>query len=212
MTRHVFIDNSNLFIGAQRAAGAYEPAAAPLAVRLAYANLFVLLHGDEPVGTRVMIGSGPPNLRAAWDGARAFGYDTDLFIAPNARPRERGVDELVQLKIANALLDHPAPQTLVLVTGDGNASEFGTSFIEQIARALRLGWRVELWSWREQLSSRLVDQADLSTGRMTIRLLDPHYRAITRVKSGQFIVGGKMVRQYAREAERLPLDMLESTV
>src|SRR5258708_38559608 len=52
-----------------------------------------------------------------------------------------------------ALLDFEAPQTLVIVSGDGRLTPTGSSFPAQVRRALKLGWTVEIWSWKEQCTS-----------------------------------------------------------
>lgn len=207
MTRHVFIDNSNLFGGAQRAAAAIEPEALYLAVRVHYANLFRLLHADDHVESKVLAGSIPPATDALWNHARNAGYNTDLLRRiehDDGRIAEQGVDELVHLKIANALLDFDPPQTLVLVTGDGHDSEFGTSFREQVERALRRGWQVQLWSWREQLSRRFRTLVERGGGQMTIHELDLYYRSLTFIQGGTYDVNGSTVSISGRNARSLP--------
>jgi len=155
---HVFIDNSNIYGGAQRAARTIEPAVVDRAVRVYYRNLFQVVEQGQPVLTRVLAGSVPPGNDKLWAHARAYSYDTDLLRRvehDDGRLLEQGVDELLHLKIANALLDHEPPQTLVIVSGDGAVSDFNTGFPLQASRALRRGWRVEVWSWIEQALGRI---------------------------------------------------------
>ncbi|KAF8218061.1 hypothetical protein K438DRAFT_1796256 [Mycena galopus ATCC 62051] len=71
--------------------------------------------------------------------------------------REQGVDELLQLKLHQALaaLDGPPPPgaTIVLATGDGNVGQFNEDgFLGPVRTALKKGWRVELYAWEEGLS------------------------------------------------------------
>jgi len=72
------------------------------------------------------------------------------------RYREQGVDELLQLKLHQAIAatDSPPPHsTIVLATGDGNASQFTEDgFLGPVRTALRKGWRVELYAWEGGLS------------------------------------------------------------
>ncbi len=122
MRAHVFADNSNIFGGAQQAADTYEPGIPWIAVRVYYRNLFRLIEGSHQVVTRVLAGSVPPGSEELWDYARQGGYDTALLKkidTDNGRLAEQGVDEVLHLKIANVLLDHDPPQTLILATGDG---------------------------------------------------------------------------------------------
>lgn len=72
------------------------------------------------------------------------------------RFREQGVDELLQLKLHQALAaedDVPAGATIVLATGDGNVGQFNEEgFLGPVRTALKRGWRVELYSWESGLS------------------------------------------------------------
>lgn len=63
---------------------------------------------------------------------------------------EQGVDELLHLKMCQSLLDTEAPSTMVLATGDGAEAEMSDGFLAHVERALRLGWKVELITWRQQ--------------------------------------------------------------
>ncbi|KAH7906296.1 hypothetical protein BJ138DRAFT_650720 [Hygrophoropsis aurantiaca] len=76
--------------------------------------------------------------------------------AMRVRYREQGVDELLQLKLHQAIaaVDVPPPNaTIVLATGDGNVGQFSDEgFLGPVRTALRKGWRVELYAWEEGLS------------------------------------------------------------
>ena len=197
MATHVFIDNSNMFGGAQRAARTQEPHVPWQAIRLYYRNFFQLLENGLDVRTRVLGGSVPPGNEALWDYAKAAGYDTSLLrriAQDDGRLAEQAVDEVLHLRIANALLDYDPPQTLVIGTGDGNLGEFGTSFDEQVIRALRRGWEVEVWSWQAQLSGRFGRIQMPSGAGPRILLLDPHYFSITFVRGGEYLRGYPVIR------------------
>ncbi|KAF9261173.1 hypothetical protein L218DRAFT_931544 [Marasmius fiardii PR-910] len=73
------------------------------------------------------------------------------------RYREQGVDELLQLKLHQALasIDGPPPKgsTIILATGDGNAGQFNEDgFLGSVRTALKKGWKVELYAWEGGLS------------------------------------------------------------
>ncbi|KAG0693910.1 hypothetical protein DFH29DRAFT_1084050 [Suillus ampliporus] len=72
------------------------------------------------------------------------------------RYREQGVDELLQLKLHQAIADADVPRpgaTIVLATGDGNVGQFSDEgFLGPVRTALKKGWRVELYAWEEGLS------------------------------------------------------------
>jgi hypothetical protein len=63
---------------------------------------------------------------------------------------EQGVDELLHLKMCQSLLDTESPSTMILATGDGAEAEMSDGFLAHVERALRLGWKVELITWRQQ--------------------------------------------------------------
>lgn len=72
------------------------------------------------------------------------------------RYREQGVDELLQLKLLQAVADVDSPppgSTIVLATGDGNVGQFNDEgFLGCVRTALKKGWRVELYAWFVGLS------------------------------------------------------------
>ncbi|WP_457333712.1 NYN domain-containing protein [Rhizobacter sp. P5_C2] len=190
MNAHIFVDNSNIFQGARRAAQTSEPTVDRAQVRVYYKNFFELIErGYSPV-TRVLAGSVPPGNDDLWHYSREAGYSTDLLRrvdTVDGGSKEQGVDEILHLKIAHALLDHEPPQVLVIATGDSAVSEFGTSFTDGIARALRRKWNVRLWSWREQIGSAFLRQMEHAAGAMTVSYLNDFYEEITFVNHGRVV-------------------------
>jgi hypothetical protein len=82
------------------------------------------------------------------------------------RYREQGVDEILHLKLLQALNTKsvPAPKgsTIVLATGDAKGGQFNQDgFLGAVREALKRGWTVELWSWRagESRSSKVTGYA-----------------------------------------------------
>jgi hypothetical protein len=192
MAIHVFFDNSNMWGGAQAVRSQIEPGVPWPALRIYYRNLFDRIEGGRTADTRILAGSVPPSCDSLWEFARDRGYRTDLLHRvqrDDGSIGEQGVDEVLHLKIANVLLDFAPPQTLVVATGDGRISEFGTGFSTQIERALRIGWDVELWSWGQSLNERRYRQIEANSGgKMTIHLLDPDYPSVTFVKGGEYFI------------------------
>jgi hypothetical protein len=78
---------------------------------------------------------------------------------------------------------------LILGTGDGNLSDFQTSFEQQVRRALKLGWEVEIWSWSEQLSGKF-SAINVNGRGPRINTLDAFYESITFVKGGEWSLPG----------------------
>jgi hypothetical protein len=206
MARHIFVDNSNIYGGAQRAAATIEPAVHWLSIRVQLRNLFRLIEGDD-VATRTLAGSVPPGNEALWQTARDLGYDTDLLQRveqDDGRLGEQAVDEMLHLKMANAILDHEPPQTLVIASGDGLTSKWATSFPGQAERALKRGWNVEVWSWMGQLTGQYQRLCREYPGRVIVKVLDPYYRSLTFVKPGDYTTDG--VTTTLAQRNSTPLD------
>ncbi|KAG6376578.1 hypothetical protein JVT61DRAFT_1556 [Boletus reticuloceps] len=98
--------------------------------------------------------------RATGNGSRsgsvARGVAGPLEKTTRTRYREQGVDELLQLKLHQAIAatDPPPPNaTIVLATGDGNVGQFNEEgFLGPVRLALQRGWKIELYAWEEGLS------------------------------------------------------------
>ncbi|KAG8980272.1 hypothetical protein FRB90_007697 [Tulasnella sp. 427] len=81
---------------------------------------------------------------------------TSAQSTPGTRPRfrEEAVDELLQLKLLQTLLDTPSPppagSTIVLASGDAAKSQFNPEgFLGCVRKAVERGWNVEVVGWDE---------------------------------------------------------------
>lgn len=188
MPRHIFVDNSNVFNLLKTVKNRLEPDIAGVAVRLHLDHLFDLVEDGREIATRAFGGSERRTAEAVWRRARDRGYDTYILQRIDTEgggSAEQAVDEVMHLLIANAVLDFDAMQTLVIVSGDGKESNFGTSFVSQAERALRHGWHVEIWSWSDGMTGRYDDLIARHPNRIRKRPLDPHYYAISYVEAGE---------------------------
>lgn len=92
------------------------------------------------------------------------------------RYREQGVDELLQLKLHQAIADVDAPPpnaTIVLATGDGNVGQFNEDgFLGPVRTALKKGWRVELYAWAEGLSKAWMREFGEGPYKDRFRIID----------------------------------------
>jgi len=193
MAVHIFVDSSNIYGGVQTAAEAIEPAANKAALRLHYRNFFALLEDERDVGTKIIAGSVTPANSVVFKFATECGYEADLLRRvgnDDGSESEQAVDEMLHLRIANALLDYDPPQTLVLATGDGREHRRDCSFPRQVRRALRRGWNVEVYSWTGCLSPAFNDIPIAVPGALSVRHLDKYYDAITFYKGGRTIAHG----------------------
>jgi hypothetical protein len=128
---------------------------------LAFSQAFVRSLGAQPPGGgKVVVNGVNGNGSANANGTPTTTATTTSNTPPTRiRYREQGVDELLQLKLHQALADIPGDgtpppnATIVLATGDGNVGQFNEDgFLGPVRTALRKGWRVELYAWEEGLS------------------------------------------------------------
>lgn len=167
------------------------------AIRIDFRNFITLIERGRPRSVGVWAGSVPPGNEELWSHARDLGYNVDLLRRiqeDDGKLLEQGVDEMIHAKISDSILDYKAPQTLVLVTGDGSPTPSGTSFLRKADQALRHGWDVEIYSWFDQLSNKFLELARSGTGNMRVYSLDKWYNYIVFVKTG----GYELKDQYGR--------------
>lgn len=68
------------------------------------------------------------------------------------KPDKNSVDEILQMKMLESLLDFEEPSTIVLASGDAAEAEYSGGFVKVVERFLRKGWKVELFAWSDGLS------------------------------------------------------------
>jgi hypothetical protein len=137
------------------------------------------------VVTKQLAGSVPSECESLWDYARELGFNMDLLQrieSAEGQKSEQSVDEMLHLKMGNAILDFETPQTMILLSGDGKESQFGTSFPGQIGRALNRGWNAEVYTWKNCYNQRKYQPLiDKYQDRIRVVFFDDYYRQITFV-------------------------------
>jgi hypothetical protein len=129
---HVFVDDSNLVLGAQGRA-------------LSIGKLVGRIHGTRQLEQRVVVGSG--HKPAHWARWKEAGYQVHADTA--RRGPEVFVDEALMSQIAKAASQRfRQPRVLAVVTGDGNANGGRATFPDHIQTALLHGWSIELYAWK----------------------------------------------------------------
>lgn len=66
---------------------------------------------------------------------------------------EQAVDEILQMKLLESLIDTAEPTTIVLASGDAAEAEYSGGFLKNVERALLKNWKVEVVAWNHGLSS-----------------------------------------------------------
>ncbi|KAH9950715.1 hypothetical protein B0H21DRAFT_455656 [Amylocystis lapponica] len=123
---------------------------------------------------------GHAHKMSAGGGGTSTESETGAGVSNGARIRyrEQGVDELLQLKLHQAIADVdvvPAGATIMLATGDGNVGQFNEEgFLGCVRTALKKGWRVELYAWEGGLSKAWMREFGESpySSRFQIHILD----------------------------------------
>jgi hypothetical protein len=190
MAIHVFWDNSNVWGGLSQLRLFNEPAVPWFALRAHFRNIYNVVSKGRTAETKIMAGSVPPECDELWAYARTLGFQTDLLKRVESSPmthQEQAVDEILHMKMANAILDFDGEQTMILLSGDSANSEYDTSFPSQLKRALKKKWSVEVYSASMCISqSKYQPLFDEFGEKIKIFDLDPYYFQLTYVKEGDY--------------------------
>jgi len=218
--RHVYIDNSNIYVTALHAFDGHNDhnstsSQCNYAVRINVRGLTSLLERGEgggydqspgilPVGieiaTRLTAGSKPPSNNGIWKAYQSMHYRTEVHSRDHESHKETAIDSILhgaalQL-VADRGSDDPGANTLVLATGDGNDNGGLTSFPRLAVSAAAAGFRVEIWSWQSSLNRQAFEAVShmFPDGRVSIHLLDPHKLSVC------YLVPSREEQQSARRA------------
>ena len=177
--RHIFVDNSNIFVSAQHK----DPTRQDFAIRVKSNTLGRLLRNGDKEGTRVVAGSKPPADESIWQYWESVGFKVKVCSRDVDTGREDLVDDFLSSQAQGCVMnrqgERPGENTLVICSGDGNGNKGFTSFYDVARNTARLGWRVEVWSWSWSLSQRFRALEAEFQGRVRIVLLDPYWDRIT---------------------------------
>jgi hypothetical protein len=144
---HIFVDDSNVYYGGINQCAEGEGV-----------NMKALLrsiHKGRWTEELTVVGSGTGN-EPRWRAYDEAGY-TKHVLPKGKDGHEIGVDDtLMSLIMRETDKQYPDldQRRLVVVTGDGNDNMGRVSFPEVVESAIRKGWRVELCSWDQNISSK----------------------------------------------------------
>ena len=183
MSAFVFWDNSNIWLVGKNVCQTKEPGS-EVAFRVYFKNLFKYAVGNHDVAYAYVAGSVPPQSDGLWQ------YFQDIGVQVNTQERgvigggEVAVDEIIQLEMANILLDIDEPQTIILLTGDGNGYNSGRGFIKQLERAKRKAWNIEVVSW-DLGCNRYLREFAMQNG--VYKKLEDVYNQVTFIQNGRIV-------------------------
>jgi hypothetical protein len=169
---HLFVDLSNVFLGARQTAAAsheYAPA-----LRLSAKHLHRVMAAGRPVASATLVA----NAMVPEAALRHFRPWFRVILAETGRQTgtEQAADQLLQNAIFIELLQPVEPGVIVLATGDGAGWRDGRGFIPTLIAARRRGFGVEVVSFAASLNPALRDLAE-AVGMLVE--LDDYYFAVT---------------------------------
>ncbi len=146
---HLFIDNSNIFIEAQRVAREkyFYDDELVVRVRINYAALLDKVRNRRKLMETVLVGSRPPQNDLLWDKLKELGIEPRIFDRNIFSGKEKGVDAELTNSIRDTLEDNKESGTIALIAGDRD-------YVPTLLRCLKKEWRVEIYFWG-QASSEL---------------------------------------------------------
>ena len=138
---YIYLDHSNIFLGAQPMAQQLEGYDTRYRVRLDFANLLTLAHCHRPVRRTVAAGSISPALERLWGRLQDRSAKVEL-LHRHGHGEQQHPDIQLQLSMLQDTLDND-PGVVVLLTGDGLGYVNDEGFHENLERMHQKGWRVK---------------------------------------------------------------------
>lgn len=182
MSLNIFWDNSNIWLVGRNVCGKNEPGHQS-GFRIRFLNLFEFIRNSRPVSYAFVGGSIPPNNDPLWQRFINLG----VVVEKQERAiggKEVAVDEVIQLQMANRVLDVSPPQTMLLITGDGSGYNNGKGFIKQLERSKNHGWNIEVVSWDMGCNKSLKAFAQADG---VYRSLEPAYFNVTFINNVRWV-------------------------
>eukprot|EP00619_Florenciella_sp_RCC1007_P017581 CAMPEP_0205946876 /NCGR_PEP_ID=MMETSP1325-20131115/69269_1 /ASSEMBLY_ACC=CAM_ASM_000708 /TAXON_ID=236786 /ORGANISM="Florenciella sp., Strain RCC1007" /LENGTH=612 /DNA_ID=CAMNT_0053317963 /DNA_START=67 /DNA_END=1905 /DNA_ORIENTATION=+ len=202
---HIFVDNSNIFFGAQCVPDPSQPGRykQDRAVRMRCRRVHDLVTLERDPKQMVVFGSvsrgtmarlaGRGSVFTSWE---KEGYKS-CVCERNADNNEKYaaggsggslVDDALIAQMYTTLLTYKNEgRTLVLLTGDGNSNhgdEHSPSFLKVVHHAIDNGWKVEVWCWKRtcSLAYKSLARELASDPCFSLIYLDEYRDEITEVK------------------------------
>ena len=179
MSLNIFWDNSNIWLVGRSVCHQREPGDEN-AFRVHFGNLLDFARDNRNADFAFVGGSVPPNSDPLWQRFNSLGIQVTTQERGQATGGEVAVDEIIQLHMANRILDVDPPGTMLLLTGDGSGYSDGKGFIRQLERAQKHGWKIEVVSWDAGCNRYLKSFAQKHG---VYRALEPVYEKVTFINN-----------------------------
>jgi hypothetical protein len=178
MALSVFWDNSNIWLVGRNVCHQREPGD-EAGFRIHFSQLLDFVLDGRVLDYAFVGGSVPPQSDPLWSRFASLGVAVDKQERGETTGGEIAVDEMIQLAMANRVLDEQ-PGTIILLTGDGSGYSDGKGFIKQLERAHKHGWAIEVVSWDAGCNRYLRHFAEQHG---TYRSLEPVYALVTFINN-----------------------------
>lgn len=163
---HIFWDNSNIWLVGRNEGKRQEPEhfdTYPDGFRIEFSHLLEYVRNKRDIESAFLAGSVPTDNQNLWNTFKRLNVTVETQQRGADDGKEVAVDQAIQFKMQQCLLNQviskTEPQTMVLLTGDGNGHQFGTGFIPVLKQAHDLGWKIEVWAWDIGCNTRLKEFA-----------------------------------------------------
>jgi len=140
----LFVDNSNIYIEAQRVARyiyRYDDELVPR-MRISYGDLLDYIRGDRTLCKTVLVGSKPPPNDRLWNRLKVMGVKPIIFERGFYNGKEKKVDMELTNCIRDALEENTEPGVIALVAGDKD-------YVPTLERCVKKAWKVEIYFWEQ---------------------------------------------------------------
>ena len=183
MSVSIFWDNSNIWLVGKKVCSQIEPGDEN-AFRIDFERLLDFALDGRPLDYAFVGGSVPPSTDSLWKRFTALGIKVETQERGQASGGEIGVDQIIQLSMANRILDSDTPGTMILLTGDGSGYSDGKGFVKQLELAHKHGWNVEVASWDAGCNRYLRQFAN---DKGLYRSLEPVYMSVSFVNNKRWV-------------------------
>ena len=176
----VYIDLSNIYIGAQETSTKYDKDTVYGDIRLNYANILHILKNIDNIQDITVVGTHVKSIDRFLNNVEENeNIRTHVIKNEIVEHKERFADEHLQIKMLHDMLDYK-PNTAIIMTGDGNGLGDNFGFFEEIIRMHGLGWDIVLLSWENNCHDAMKRWVDQNG---TYVNLDKYYKYITEQNS-----------------------------
>ena len=163
----IYVDNSNLWIEGKKAYARVKGLSTPEDPRARFdigkVGEVVAAGRENHVDGRTLYGSRPPEADTVWKKIEKHKWLVDISDKSFHTGKEKQVDAKLITDLVS-LVTKSAPGVVIIVSGDAD-------YIPPIEKALECKWQVEVWAWKQAISSAIKNHPSLNKG-LQVHYLD----------------------------------------